>query len=278
MPWIACVLAMLGADLAAAREEGQGAAAIAVHGTRWQATSENFVVTSRHRAHDARQVADFCEHRRTSLQLQWSGSKGQAWMPRCQVVVHANQNSYLAAVGAGGGQTFGSSLIAFGSNKQPSKRQIDFRGDSHYGIGSVPHELTHVVLADLLGGRQPPRWADEGMALLADDVEKQRLHRRDLRDAYARRTAFRAVELLALEDHPHPARVAAFYGQSHSLAGFLMARDKPATFVGFLRDVLDHGYDAALRRRYDIADVAELERLWHAEGSAGAAAAVLGAE
>ena len=48
--------------------------------------------------------------------------------------------------------------------------------------------MTHVVLADLLNGRQPPRWADEGMAILADTRDKQLLHERDLTAAVAGRT------------------------------------------------------------------------------------------
>ena len=32
----------------------------------------------------------------------------------------------------------------------------------------LPHEVTHVVLADLFTTQQIPRWADEGMAVLAE--------------------------------------------------------------------------------------------------------------
>jgi hypothetical protein len=138
--------------------------------------------------------------------------------------------------------------------------------------------MTHVVLADLLGGRQPPRWADEGMALLADPNEKQRLHNHDLQNAYSRRTAFRTVELMTLENYPHPSRVPAFYGQSLSLTRFLATRDNPTTFVAFLQGSLDEGYDAALRKHYDIAGVAHLERLWHTRPSPQSAPSLAGAE
>jgi hypothetical protein len=122
--------------------------------------------------------------------------------------------------------------------------------------------MTHVVLADLLGGRQPPRWADEGMAILADSQEKQWLHERDLTQGLANRTAFRVAELVTMESYPHPSRIAAFYGQSVSLTACLAKRDDPARFVEFLRRSLDNGYDSALRDVYHLDNIAELEQLW----------------
>jgi hypothetical protein len=279
MPWIALALAALGADLDAATIQTKiQAPGVAVQGHYWRASSESFVVTSRHSAHDAREVARFCEESRARLQSQWCGRAGSAWVPRCHIVIHASASSYISTVGAGGSQTFGSSLISFGADKRPSRRQIDFRGDSPYGLLSVPHELTHVVTADLFGGRQPPRWADEGMAMLADYDEKQWLHYRDYKDALSRRNAYRAVELLSLDGHPHPSRVAAFYGQSLSLTSFLISRDSPATLVAFLQDALRYGHDAALRDRYGISNVAELEQLWHAHAVEHGTNAPTGAE
>jgi len=281
MPWIACALVLLGADSdpAAPSAAAQRQAAPTVRGTRWQAESENFVVTNRHPAQDARKVAELCEGCRTRLQDQWcdctcqtcgcTSCRCQSWSPRCKIIVHANQSTYLAAVGSGASQTFGSSLIKFGASKQVSHRQIDFRGDSQHGAAALPHEMTHVVLADLLGGCQPPRWADEGMAILADPDNKRQLHERDAQAAHACRLAFRAVELVTLDRYPHPSRVPAFYGQSASLTAFLVKRDDPAAFVSFLRDAVNQGYDAALRQHYAIDNVAALEKLWNEGRSIG---------
>jgi hypothetical protein len=181
--------------------------------------------------------------------------------------------SYLAAAGAGARPTFGSSLIQFGSvnlgtDNQVARRLIDFRGDDARGLAAVPHEMTHIVLADLLDGRQPPRWADEGMAILADTREKQLLHERDLTQAMTGRTAFRVVDLMNSPSYPHPSRIAAFYGQSASLTACLAKRDDPAKFVEFLRRSLDEGYDKALRDIYHLDNVAQLERLWHEQRTA----------
>jgi hypothetical protein len=276
MNWLFCSLVLLAAGDPAAENPAvppaESPAALAdserhapsvVQGTQWQATSENFTVRNQHPSHDARQIAEHCERWRTKLQKYWTASRQPAWSSRCEVVVHANSASYLSVVGQGGRQTFGSSLVKFAPDKTVAKRLIDFRGDHVHGLAAVPHEMTHIVLADLLDGRQPPRWADEGMAILADSHEKQLLHERDLTQGLSARIAFRVTELMSVEAYPHPSRMAAFYGQSASLTACLAKRDDPARFVEFLRRSLDDGYDKALRDVYHLQNIAELEKLWH---------------
>lgn len=261
----ACCLVVLsiGAESSGERATDVTGPVSAVPGTQWQAASANFNVRNHHSAHDARAVAEHCERWRAKLQRYWCADERAAWSPKCEVIVHGSGASYLAAVGSGAARTFGSSLIQFGADKQVARRTIDFRGDSAFGMAAVPHEMTHVVVADLLDGRQPPRWADEGMAILADSHEKQMLHERDLTQGLAARGAFRIHELLSLTAYPQPSRVPAFYGQSASVTACLAKRDDPAKFVEFLRRSLDEGYDQALRDVYHLSNIAELERLWH---------------
>ncbi len=261
MLWIACSLALLAAPTDS-QPTGQPAT-YAVLGCQWQATSANFTVRNFSALHDARKVAEHCERWRAKLQKYWTAAEQEPWSSKCEVVVHAGIGTYLNAVGQGGRQTFGSSLIKFDDAKQVARRLIDFRGDSPLGLAAVPHEMTHVILADLLDGRQPPRWADEGMAMLADTHEKQMLHERDLTNGLANRAAFRVAELLTIESYPAASRIPAFYGQSASLTACLAQRDDPAKFVEFLRRSLDGGYDQALRDVYKIDNIAALETLWH---------------
>src|SRR5437763_4713779 len=196
MFWIAYSLVLCSANPEAAPVEPTD---YSIAGCQWQASSKNFSVRNFHSAHDARQVAEHCERWRAKLQKYWCTEECDCWSPKCEIVVHARSSSYLGAVGKGATQTFGSSLIQFASDKQVSRRVIDFRGDSTHGLAAVPHEMTHVILADLLDGRQPPRWADEGMAILADSHQKQMLHERDLTQGLAGRTAFRVAELVMMD-------------------------------------------------------------------------------
>lgn len=242
----------------------------AVTGTATRASSANFEVIGASATQDARQVATLCERWRQKLQTYWLQSPQESWSPQCKVVVHATKQSYLAAVGRGGESTRGSSWIEFKA-KQVAKRQIDLLGVSDLGLTALAHEMTHVIFADLFEGRQPPRWADEGAAMLADTLEKQQLHQRDLENAVAGRIEFRVGELFALEQYPQPHRVPGFYGQSVSLAAFLARRDDPAKFVKFIERVLDHGHDRALQDVYGIAGAATLETEWrvHRHGARG---------
>ena len=142
-------------------------------------------------------------------------------------------------------------------------RQIDVRGDrADWLDGALAHELVHVLAADRFVNAPMPRWADEGLALLADPHRKQTLHDADFRRASALRRQFRLAELLALDNYPSPERMTTFYGQSASVVRFLAARGKPTEFVDFVEHALEHGYDAALRKIYDLDGVAELEIEW----------------
>jgi hypothetical protein len=242
----------------------------AVTGNATKASSANFEVRGASATQDAQQVAALCERWRQKLQTYWLQAPQETWTPRCEVVVHATKQSYLAAVGRGGEATRGSSWIEFKS-KQVSKRRIDLLGVSDQGLTALAHEMTHVIFADLFQGRQPPRWADEGAAMLADTFEKQQLHQRDLEQAVAGRIEFRVGELFALEQYPQQHRVPGFYGQSVSLAAFLARRDDPAKFIQFIERVLDHGHDRALQDVYGIAGTATLETEWraHRHGARG---------
>ena len=240
-----------------------------IDGDQFNARSQHFVVTNHSARYDARQIAEHCERWKAKLQTYWCGEPcEESWTPACEVVVHSGSASYLATVGRGASQTSGSSFINFApvegsSERRVSRRRIDLRGDGIDQTSALPHELTHIVLADLLGGRQPPRWADEGMAILADTFEKQMLHERDLNHGLASRQAFRMVDLLTMDSYPAPSRIPAFYGQSASLTAALAQRDEPAKFVLFLRRSLDAGYDRALREVYEIQSVSQLEQFWY---------------
>lgn len=79
----------------------------------------------------------------------------------------------MAAVGPGSEHTVGSSLVTVDKAKIASRR-IDLLGDqTEFLTAALPHELTHVILRDRLMSTPPPRWADEGMAVLADTEAKQ---------------------------------------------------------------------------------------------------------
>jgi hypothetical protein len=222
-----------------------------------------------HAGHDARELATLCEQWRQRLAEYWGLEGIPPWAPACQIVVHANARSYVAAVGNGAWQTFGSSELVFGAGGRIVRRRIDLRGDSPHGLAALPHEMTHLIAADLLGGRRPPRWADEGMAILADSTDKQRLHQRDLTDSVTQGSIFRLHDLVRMEQYPAPAWIPLFYGQSASLTAYLVHRAPPSEFVRFLQVAQQQGYERAAREVYGVSSLAELEQQWRAARQAG---------
>ena len=210
-------------------------------------------------------IAQHCEKLHQQLCEKWLGEKsGAEWSPKCMVVLHPSQESYLAVVGQEAASTAGASLVER-AEKTVAKRRIDLRGDRpDYLTAALPHEMTHVILADHFSEGSLPRWADEGMAVLADTQAKRDLHARDLRGAWARGTTFRVAELLPLKDYPAAQQWAVFYGQSLSLVDYLASRDTPRQFVKFLDAAKASGYDRALQDCYRIHDMNELEHLWSA--------------
>ncbi len=209
-------------------------------------------------------VTEACEKLRGELSDKWLSQPAcESWSPKCDIVLHASDAAYVQAVGAGGATTVASSLVDQKSGKI-SLRRIDVRAtDPDWQTAALPHELTHVVLADRFAGQRLPRWADEGLAILADPAEKRTGHYRDLQRAVAGRQAFRVVELLTLEDYPAANRWATFYGQSASVAEFLISRGTSSQFVDFVKSANELGYETALRNTYNIGGMAELERQWN---------------
>lgn len=226
------------------------------------AASSSFRVYSHDHGPPADAVLKRCELLRAELCRIWLTTDAEdVWRPRCEIVLHSTRAGYLHAVGRGAGQTSGSSLIRFEQGRMLARR-IDLVVDKRGNLPALPHELTHVVLADRFAGRQPPRWLDEGIATMADSIEKQMLHRRDCQSALRGGTALRVNDILNLEQFTSSRQVAAFYGQSLSLVYFLTEQNEPQRIIDFAEAAMEQGYDRALKSYYDIEGVGSLERKW----------------
>ncbi|QDV73778.1 hypothetical protein K2D_20310 [Planctomycetes bacterium K2D] len=226
------------------------------------ATAPSFLVRSFKDGPDAAEViGKSVELRRKAHELWMPEKTWASWQPRCEIVLHSNRSSYLRYVGPSGSKTSGASLIER-SGDGIAKRRIDLLVDQAGGYSALAHELTHVVLADWFGGRQPPPWVDEGIATLADSEEKQSLHCRDCRRALANGSAMQLVELVELRKLSSRDQAAAFYGQSLSLVSYLSACDKPEKLLPFVDLATASGYDSAIREVYGIDGIGALHRLW----------------
>jgi len=185
------------------------------------------------------------------------------WLVCCEIHVHASADSFAHAVGSPPADARGATSLEFAGDRVISRR-IDVMGDGPAIVpDAIDHELVHVVLADHFVHTAPPRWADEGLALLFDTPGKQQAHEADFQDARRRGLVWNVSDLLAMEDYPATsARQRIFYGQSASLVRWLIARRDAATFIRFLDDSAGIGTEAALSRHYGIDSLASVSSAW----------------
>ncbi len=260
----AMLLALLAASATNASEiRADEEASVATVTTAHPAANGNIVVVGT----DPSRAATIREHAEAIRSEAFSQLLGRAdpkpWLVRCEIHLHSSAESFEQAVGGSPAEARGATSLEFSGDRVVTRR-IDVMGD---GPGIVPdaidHELVHVVLADHFIHAAPPRWADEGLALLFDTPEKQRGHEADFQDARRRGLAWSAPDLLALEDYPaESARQKIFYGQSAALVRWLIARRDAATFIRFLDDAAQVGMEAALDRHYAITSLVSVSSAW----------------
>ncbi len=211
---------------------------------------------------EARRLPEACEALRSQLQETWLGQVARDWSPRCDIIVHPTIAGYVRVLGASSRNSSGCASIEMDQGRVV-KRRIDLRADAEDWLNSaLPHELTHVVLAERFADRQIPRWADEGMAILAEPATRQSTRRLAMQRAATRAPYFGAAELISLQNYPPADRRDAFYGQSASLVAYLIERDSPARFLEFLQSGQKLGFERALNDVYGIASLAELDGRW----------------
>ena len=241
----------------------EAVASIAPENAAQPASTGNILVvgTSHSRAAIIRGHAETI--RREAFSQLLGQTQPKPWLVRCEIHVHESADSFEQALGGSPADARGATSLEFSGDRVVTRR-IDVMGDGPEIVpDAIDHELIHVVLADHFVHAAPPRWADEGLALLFDTPEKQRGHEADFQDARRRGLAWSAADLVALEDYPaDSARQRIFYGQSAALVRWLIARKDAATFIRFLDDMAEVGMEAALDQHYEIPSLVSVSSAW----------------
>lgn len=186
-----------------------------------------------------------------------------SWTVRCEIHLHESEEALAEALGGTPSGARGATSIEFAGN-DIILRRIDVIDDDPAVLpDALAHELVHMVLADRFATAPPPRWADEGLAVLFDHEEKRAAHDGDFAAARRAGTIWSVSYLFAMEELPlEPHRQRVFYGQSAALVRWLLTRGGPETLVAFLDDAATAGTGPALERHYGFASTASLEREW----------------
>ncbi len=222
---------------------------------------------------DIRELAESCERLAADLKGTWlrknssaDGTPGPSetpvgdWTPKCDVVVHPDVAAYVQALGPGSQQTSGCATIRLDSGRVVLRR-IDFRADAlDWQTETLPHELTHVVLADRFCRQRISPWADEGIAMLAETPEKLKRRLGELRQVAAGGATYAARDLINVRTSPEPAYRPAFYGQSLALVSLLLDWGSREQLLQFVETSQARGPESALREVYGARHANEAEQ------------------
>ncbi len=209
----------------------------------------------------AEKAAEAAEAVRATQAKRWgSPATRAAWEPKCDIYLYPTAADFARMTGQPETSP-GFSTMGIGGGKVVARR-VNLRADHPQLIAAVlPHEVAHVVLADVFPDQQIPRWADEGMAVLAEPPAEQVGRCSELGAPLADNRVF-PLETLMTTDYPEAKDWNLYYAQSVSLTRFLMAQGGPSKFVAFVKDSQQRGPDTALRATYRIAGFKDLEARW----------------
>jgi hypothetical protein len=206
-------------------------------------------------------VAKAAEESRKAIFQRWSGPPSGPWAAKCEIVIHPTAEAYAKATGRPAGST-GTAAVKL-TNGRATERRIDLRADdAAIESNSLPRELTHVVLADLFPDKPAPKWAVEGMAILASSPEEVERYTRTLPRCSRDGDWLALAQLMEMKDFPAE-KITGFYCESVSLAEYLIrAGGSERNFTIFLRDCQRYGTAAALKRTYGVDGPQALEQAW----------------
>lgn len=209
----------------------------------------------------AERVAATAEAARSAQVKRWgSPAAGSAWSPRCELYLFPDRRSYAESTGQPENSPGISSMSNDGA--RVLSRRMNLRADNPRLLtATLPHEVTHIVLADLFVTRMIPRWADEGLAVLAEPASEQHRRQADLKGPLDSGRVFEAGQLMTM-DYPEPKDWKLFYAQSVSLTRFLVDQGPPERFIQFVRAAQRLGPEPALRDVYQIDGLSALQERW----------------
>jgi hypothetical protein len=202
-------------------------------------------------------VGEAAENTRATLQRKWFEEEAADWDGKCSIYLHADRAKYSAKTGMkntlGHMRTLDWGGVFLRSIHLPCKEPNLVRD-------VLPHEVSHSVMAIRLQGRTP-RWADEGMAMLAETPESVQECVGRL-PGYREKDSLFALEVLMQTDEADHFNTMEYYSQGTSLVQYLSSLKGPRAFIPFLRTYIAKGAEPALKQHYNIQGYADLENRW----------------
>jgi hypothetical protein len=198
---------------------------------------------------------------RAAQAKRWASPAAQRpWTPRCDLYLYPSGKAFARETNQPE-ESPGFSTMMCNGNRVVARR-INLRADHPLLVTAIlPHEVTHVVLADLFTTQQIPRWADEGIAVLAEPSAEQAIRAAELLEPLESGRVFDVRKLMAM-DYPDAKEWSLYYAQSVSLTRFLVEQGPPEQFVQFVQSSQRDGVENALRGTYGFGSLVELQERW----------------
>ena len=218
-----------------------------------QYRTTNFVVNAPN-MEIAQQVGQWAEYYRKAKAVEWLGYEMPNWQKPCPLTVT------VSTEGPSGATSF-----VFNPGPQGGVLDMDMqiKGPLDRLLASVlPHEITHTVFAHYFR-RAVPRWADEGGSVLSEDDTERDRHDKIVRGILNRSQQFRLRGLFTLKDYPPSGdKVMCMYAQGFSVSHYLVFISNRQTFLRFIAQGMQEGWDKATQTCFGMRSVEEMEEAW----------------
>ena len=185
------------------------------------------------------------------------------WRMPCEIRLYASREEYLENVGV--------AAWSGAAHRLESRRGVfsrhsiaSYQGQPRLRDGLLVHEIAHALLVHRLNyPERLPLWANEGFAVFVEPDYMHRHYHRLVSVEAARDALIPLRTLMTSTTYPDE-RVELFYGQSWSVANYLIGRGGIGKFVAFLRDAGSDRQNLrkSLDKHYRIPGLLALQNRW----------------
>ncbi len=214
---------------------------------------ENFEVHAPTAA-EATQLHRAASAARHALAVRWLGKELPPWKVPCVITYKPSPG------GTDGGGATHFTFAAAG----PTSMRMELFGSLPKVLADVlPHEVMHTILATHFG-KALPRWADEGIAVLAEPDGSHSDHARRAAELLNQGRGLPLRGLFPMTEYPMDMQV--LFAQGYSVCRFLLDR-KPgggaeAALLDFVRRGMADGWEPAATAVYGFADLDAMQADW----------------
>ncbi|MFH1045537.1 MAG: hypothetical protein V1727_01050 [Candidatus Omnitrophota bacterium] len=244
-----CLLALAGQVSAEVWEELKG---------------EHFLAYYQRNKGFAKEVLEKAEeyYKQIALDLGYARSHNfWSWDSRVKIYLFPDNKSYLTYI-----KSLGYPEWAVGMADYSHKEIISFNLSNGFLDTVLPHEITHLMFRDYVGGNNIPLWIDEGVAQWSEKGRRAQV-RQEIKKQLAHHSPIPMDRMMSLNigQVDNDFIVELYYVQAVSMIDFLISRFGADKFIYLCRQLRDgKEFEEALRFAYpnNLRDPDDLQLQW----------------